>query len=171
MVSGWTDEEESLPYGGDEPNSGWAGSDTSRERAEEDDRSGTTRGRQHLTLLALQRAGVEGLTVVDVRGLLDVHHGKASNVLSTLHKEDRIARLAEKRGRCKIYVRHSYVNGRTTEPPGESSTTILLNDMATALRGFMPEGSHCPWHRAADPHDDCRFCVADQTLARYEARK
>lgn len=42
------------------------------------------------------------------------HHGQSSAVLSTLHKEDRISRLKEKRGKSYIYVDHFHVGGRPT---------------------------------------------------------
>jgi hypothetical protein len=104
-----------LPYAG---TSGWSGSDTSRARALDADASGVTGQRQRDVLAYLAGCGPYGATWPEVAAVLGTHHGTASGALSVLHKESRIARLAERRGRCKIYVRPEYVNGRETEPHG-----------------------------------------------------
>lgn len=163
----------SLPYGGEtQPNSGHAGSDTSAERADRLDRTGETKRRQHDLLYHLSKAGRVGVTWKEYSKVTGLHHGATSGVLSNLHKEGLIARLSfHQRDRCKVYVLPQYVEDRTIDQPGQTKTTLLIEELATALRGFVPEGSGCPWHRAADPHDNCRFCVADQALAHYEARR
>lgn len=104
-----------LPYAG---TSGWSGSDTSHERALEADSSGVTGRRQRDALAYLDGAGPWGVTWQELGAAMGAHHGTASGVLSVLHKAGRIARLAERRNRCKIYVLPEHVNGRETERHG-----------------------------------------------------
>lgn len=104
-----------LPYAG---TSGWSGSDTSKARAVTADRDGTTSARQLEAVSELHKSGFHGLTWKEISEITGWHHGQASGVLSVLHKEGRIARLAESRLRCKCYVLPEYVNGRETEPHG-----------------------------------------------------
>lgn len=110
-----TTEGPELPYAG---TSGWSGSDTSRERAAEADSTGVTGARQRAALAYLAGAGPWGGTWAEVGAALGLHHGGASGVLSVLHKSGRIARLADRRDRCKIYALPEHVNGRETEPHG-----------------------------------------------------
>jgi hypothetical protein len=105
-----------LPYAG---TSGHSGTDTSRERAERADAGGArsvTAVRQHQTLSAVLTSGAWGVTVADLRNVKGWHHGVASGVLSNLHKENRIAMLERKRGRCHIYVDWAFVGEQTTIP-------------------------------------------------------
>lgn len=107
-----------LPYAG---TSGWSGSDTSEERARRADSDGTTSARQAATLRLLDAAGHRGLTWRELADQLNLHHGSASGVLSVLHKAGRIARLAERRTRCKVYVSIDHVGGRYTEAPSSNA--------------------------------------------------
>lgn len=104
-----------LPYAN---TSGWSGSATSRERARRSDSDGTTSLRQAQTLSALQEAGYDGLTWLELANRQGWHHGTASGSLSVLHKAGRIARLAVSRERCRIYVLPEYADGRATEAHG-----------------------------------------------------
>ena len=104
-----------LPYAG---TSGWSGSDTSRERAEEEDASGVTGKRQRQVMHFLDARGAFGVTVHEVTRQFGWHHGQSSGALSVLHKAEHIARLTEKRDRCLIYVLPKFVEGRETEPHG-----------------------------------------------------
>lgn len=158
-----------LPYGGEShPNSGHAGSSTSRERAEHEDASGTTADRQAAVLDMLAESKEVGTTVVVVRDHLGIHHGKASSALSVLHKAGRIERLSETRGRCKVYVLPQYVNGRQTEPMGETATTTLLRDVIEELRTNSPCMEHLSIE--APVHPNCRPCRITTLLKRAEAR-
>lgn len=104
-----------LPYAG---TSGWSGSDTSRERAEERDKK-DTKQIQREVLLHLLDAEYEGLTWKEIDVVCNInHHGNTSGALSNLHKANRIARLSIKRNRCKIYVHPDYIDGRETEEYG-----------------------------------------------------
>lgn len=109
------EEEPSLPYA---LTSGWSGSDTSRDRALEADKSGVTSYRQSAALFELYKAGGDGLTWRELGDAMGWHHGTASGCLSVLHLDGRIARLAEKRDRCKVYVHLDFVGGRDTEAHG-----------------------------------------------------
>lgn len=103
------------PYNG---TSGWSGSDTSRERAEQADADGTTSERQTRVLALLHGAGEEGLTWRELSQLSGWHHGSASGVLSVLHKVGLICRLSQRRNKMKVYVDPEFVAGRETEPHG-----------------------------------------------------
>jgi hypothetical protein len=63
------------------------------------------------------RAGEKGITVAELRDT-NLHHGRISGALSVLHKEGRLARLAESRDKCRIYVLPQFVNDRRTEKHG-----------------------------------------------------
>jgi len=103
------------PYGGHEPS---AGSETSEMRAARDEADGTAARRQRETLSALLDRGTRGLTWFELANREGWHHGQASSVLSVLHKVGRIERLAESRGRSRIYVHPTAVAGRDVEPHG-----------------------------------------------------
>lgn len=103
-----------LPYAG---TSGWSGSETSRQRAEDQDKSGVTGERQRVVLRHIERAGERGLTVQQLRRFTGWHHGSVSSALTNLHKAGAIQRLSEVRDRCKVYVAPEYVRGRETEAP------------------------------------------------------
>ena len=126
-----------LPYGG---TSGHSGSDTSRERAEREDSDGTTSFRQRRTLALLADAGYYGLTWVDLGERLDVHHGAASGVLSTLHKAGAIARLTIRRGRCQVYVLHEYVADRPLAPYKPNTSTRQLRTILEELLDDISAG-------------------------------
>lgn len=126
-----------LPYGGDtNPNSGFAGSDTSRARAREADLSGLTGVRQRETVRLLTFRGERGITWRELAELTGWHHGTCSGSLSNLHKVGRIARLTEKRGRCKVYVTVADVGDRETERPGRTSTGNLLSTSMEFIEGL-----------------------------------
>ena len=92
--------------------SGHSGSDTSRERAERDDKDGTTSNRQRNTLNELRYCNYRGITWRELAERYNMHHGQASGVLSVLHKANLIVRLKEKRDKCAVYVLAEYVCGR-----------------------------------------------------------
>lgn len=60
----------------------------------------------------------EGVTVKELREILEIHHGKASSILSNDHKAGKLARLTEKRNGCRVYVLPEFVDGRETEKYG-----------------------------------------------------
>jgi hypothetical protein len=95
-----------LPYGG---TSGWSGTNTSRERAVNEDTQGITFKRQNITLQDLFESGSHGITWNELAAINDWHHGQASGVLSVLHKAKKIVRLEEKRNKCAVYVLPEYV--------------------------------------------------------------
>jgi hypothetical protein len=103
-----------LPYDGTE---GYAGSQTSKDRAVSDVVTGTASKRQRYILILASQAKERGITVAELRDA-SLHHGRVSGALSVLHKVGKLVRLSEVRGRCKVYVLPEHVNGRPTEPHG-----------------------------------------------------
>ena len=108
-----------LPYNG---TSGHSGTDTSKERALDADRSGKTALRQAQALNLLGQRQVTGITWKEFSEITGLHHGTASGVLSVLHKAGRIARLKETRKGCKVYVDLRCINGRVIEIQGRKKT-------------------------------------------------
>lgn len=104
-----------LPYNG---TSGHSGTDTSRERALNADRSGKTALRQAQALNLLAQRKLFGMTWKELSEITGLHHGTASGVLSVLHKAGRIARLKETRKGCKVYVDVACIQGRVVERQG-----------------------------------------------------
>jgi DNA-binding MarR family transcriptional regulator len=104
-----------LPYSG---TSGHSGTDTSKARALNADRSGKTALRQAQTLNLLAQRKLVGITWKELSEITGLHHGTASGVLSVLHKAGRIARLKESRDGCKVYVDVACIEGRVIEKQG-----------------------------------------------------
>ncbi len=98
--------------------SGHSGVDTSRDRAHREDADGTTSVRQSRALQYLNIARSNGVTWKELADIAGWHHGQASGVLSGLHKAGRIARLAETRNRCHVYVALAHVADRETQNHG-----------------------------------------------------
>lgn len=67
------------------------------------------------TILFLLNEYPDGLTNQDLAEKTS-YHGPVSGMTSTLHYEERIARLKEKRGKWAIYVSLEHINGRDTIP-------------------------------------------------------
>jgi hypothetical protein len=103
-----------LPYAG---TSGWSGSETSKQRATDADKSGKTRVRQVLALNHIRHNADRGLTWKDLSEITNWHHGTASGVLSVLHKAGKIERLKQTRDKCAIYVAPEFVLGSVTAKP------------------------------------------------------
>lgn len=142
-----------LPYAG---SSGYAGSETSRHRAEVADEVGMTLAVQNLVLELLYHSAYEGLTIAEIRVRIHrKHHGSLSSALSTLHKGGKIERLAQmrvggdSRFKCKIYVDPRYTDGRETEEQGfgPSEMDLLLDEW------FAPQPGK---------HGEIGICKADQ---------
>jgi hypothetical protein len=102
--------------GGEEFTAGHSGSDTSAATAVDEARDGRKSWREQKGLELVSAGGWQGLTVAELRNTMGWHHGRASSTLSVLHKAGKIARLAETRGRCKVYVMPDMVASRQTEP-------------------------------------------------------
>ncbi len=106
-----------LPY---DQTSGHSGTDTSKARAVEADRSGKTAMRQAQAIDLLNENYERGLTWKEFSLMTGLHHGTASGVLSVLHKAGRIARLKESRNGCKVYVGLNWVQNRVVEKQGRN---------------------------------------------------
>lgn len=134
-----------LPY--PEPDgtrtAGWSGSDASHERALDEVSSGVLGKRLFQVLEFTEFCGKRGVTVADVREL-GLHHGQASSALTTLHQQGRIARLADRRNRCHIYVAPEYVAGRETQEPRRNRPQVIPEGVT--------EGSYADG--GADMHDE-----------------
>ncbi len=110
-----SDDAVSLPYNG---TSGWSGTDTSEERAKDNDTSGNTAKTQSFVLNHLVYMGATGGTWKEIAEISGWHHGTVSGALSVLHKGGKIARLTERRNRCRVYVHPAYINERDTDSQG-----------------------------------------------------
>lgn len=125
------------PYNG---TSGWSGTDTSRERAEQQDASGVTAKRAAMVLQFLKQQYTDGATWGEVADALGLHHGEASGALSNLHKAGQVARLEERRGRSHVYVLTRNVNGRPTQEPGRNKRTYSEAEVARMVADAYAEG-------------------------------
>jgi hypothetical protein len=133
-----------LPYRG---TSGWRGSETSKQRAEEADSSGVTSKRQAQVLALVSMMGTDGITVKELRDYTQLHHGTASGLLSVLHKTGALARLSEVRDKCKVYVSPEHVEGRETEPQGSMRRRVAWDPPS----GWYPFGFHAGWDKEDVP--------------------
>ena len=131
--------------------SGWSGTETSRDRAKEADSSGVTSRTQRQVLDEVASAQQRGRTIAEIRDLLpQQHHGALSSALTNLHRAGKVARLTEKRGRCKVYVLPGYVGNRPTE-----SSRSSVSAAAVALQRVIK--AHYPVLRA----DGYHYCAED----------
>lgn len=94
-----------VPYNG---TAGHAGTDTSKQRALYNLRTGKEYNNQQKALAYLKIQGTEGATWKELANAMEWHHGTASGVLSVLHKSGAIIRLVKARNRSKIYVHQDY---------------------------------------------------------------
>jgi len=144
-----------LPYAG---TSGWSGSESSRLRAEYRDMSGKTLTNQEFALRLLEFSKEEGITWKELSDITKEHHGTTSGSLSVLHKEGKIARLKDRRGRCSIYVSLNYVNGRETSLHGsvknKNQIHISFDNMYKMIVNggltWSPEDGSAPNMRVVD---------------------
>lgn len=120
--------------GGEMFTGGHSGTDTSQEAAVEEVESGRKSYREEKALDLLDREVEYGVTVAELRYFYGWHHGRASSTLSTLHKAGKIARLNERRGRCKVYVLPENVNGRETEPYERQKHALTASETAAVAR-------------------------------------
>ena len=82
----------------------------------------------------MEASGDRGITWGELAVALETHHGPASGVLSSLHREGKIARLAQTRGGSKIYVLPGHVAGRDTEKYGRRRTHDIEDLAVTKVR-------------------------------------
>jgi hypothetical protein len=125
------------PYAG---TSGWRGSEASRDRAFIDDANGTTSLRQRVALKRVWDQEFRGLTWKELSEIENIHAGQSSGVLSVLHKEGLIVRLADRRNRCSIYVAPSFTQGREiSERKGEGRTkNEVCGEILAILKKDLP---------------------------------
>jgi hypothetical protein len=101
-----------IPYNG---TASWSGTDTSRERAMTNLRTGKEYNNQQKALTLLKEIR-QGLTWQELSYLTGMHHGTASGVLSVLHKSGAIVRSTQVRDKCKVYVHQDYKDNVNIEP-------------------------------------------------------
>jgi hypothetical protein len=114
-----------LPYAG---TSGWSGSDTSYERAIENDKSGLTSKNQALFMTDLSFAGEAGLTAREWGLMHNFEHQTYSSIPSILHLSEAVVRLTERRGRHQVYVLPNFVRGRATAPHKSNKRKLVTCD-------------------------------------------
>lgn len=95
-----------VPYNG---TAGWSGTDTSKERALYNLRTGKEYNNQQKALAYL-KDNEAGLTWKELAEHADIHHGTASGVLSVLHKSGAILRTTRIRNGCKVYMHIQYAD-------------------------------------------------------------
>ncbi len=83
-----------------------------------------TKKRDAEALSWIMRSKSKGITVkeLDTRASWDPNRSLTSAVLSTMHKNGRIVRLAESRDGCGVYVHPDFTKGRPTKPQGFKKT-------------------------------------------------
>ena len=104
-----------VPYNG---TAGWSGTDTSKQRALYNLRTGKEYNNQQKALALINDADSAGLTWKELSEHTGMHHGTASGVLSVLHKSGAILRTTKVRNGCKVYmhiafadlIKHEYTN-------------------------------------------------------------
>lgn len=153
--------------------SGWTGSDTSRERAEHADATGTTGARQADAERRLGRARYHGMTWRELAEATGMHHGQASGVLSNLHHDGRVLRLTLTRERCGVYVLPEFIAGRQTADYGRTKANQpdpAGERMKRALRAVLVE--HGDTHQTVEYHSGaadyttrCRCCQQEHPCA------
>ena len=101
-----------VPYNG---TAGWSGTETSKDRALYNLRTGKEYNNQQKALALLKEARANGLTWKELSEHTGMHHGTASGVLSVLHKGYAIIRSHRIRNGCKIYYSIEYSDAVTHE--------------------------------------------------------
>jgi len=114
-----------LPYAG---TSGWSGSDTSYERAIDNDKSGLTSKNQALFMTDLLYAGEMGLTAREWGLMHNLEHQTYSSVPSVLHLSGSVVRLTQRRGRHQVYVLPNFVGDRATAPHKSNKRKLFTCD-------------------------------------------
>jgi hypothetical protein len=105
-----------LPYAG---TSGWSGSETSKQRALDNDSQGITARRQKFVYDLVLKCEFLGITWREICILTGYDKSAGiAGTLSNLHKAGKIARLKQSRGRCAIYVGLPFVADRPTARHG-----------------------------------------------------
>jgi hypothetical protein len=149
-------------------------SDTSREAAYHDLVTGITAKAQRLTMILAYQQGKHGITIAELREAKGaLHHGKMSSALTNLHKGGRLARLAERRGRCHVYVVPEFVDERETQQYRANRPQVDRTELIAVLAEHRPttgnsSGVYCSavdW--SGNGRDDFREHVADVIIETF----
>lgn len=89
----------------------------------------------------IDRYGHEGLTVRELQTFYNpttqAHHGDISGALAELHKSMKIARLAERREGCKVYVQLDFIDGRQCEAQGRGGLSTEEIERLQRIQEFL----------------------------------
>jgi hypothetical protein len=116
--------------------SGWSGSDTSRESTHRRDLNGDTETHQTKALHALMRAGPVGITSREFGEWAGLEHQNYSQVMSNLHKVDKVCRVSEVRKGHEVYVLPQFVEGRKTHAY-KPNTNIINGKKIAAMHRIV----------------------------------
>lgn len=132
------------PYNG---TGGYAGTDTSRERAEREAADGTLADRQHQILDYLLHCGVVGGTWHQLSIELELHHGQVSGALSNLHKAGEVFMLRQRHNRSHPYVHNKYRAFYSDAEVHDSPKTtkagrrrVVIDELVAACRDAVDGG-------------------------------
>lgn len=124
-----------------------AESDTSRERAQREDRLGITQKRRQIALVLVNEAGLSGLTWKELADETGLHHGQVSAVLSTLHKAGLLFQLKDRREGSHPYLhgdfRNHFLDEEVNDEPAKtraSRDAEALENLVDAVRAFSVRG-------------------------------
>ena len=139
------------PYAG---SSGWSGSDTSRERAQHDDRQGITRDRHDKLMAYMPSRSPDGTTWFELADDLGWHHGEASGALTRAHRIGALLRTTDRRGTGKqslVYVlpeagerSHTPYRSRSAAKLARETLEFLDDDDVEGARQFLIEFLSAP---------------------------
>jgi len=122
--------------------SGHSGSEASEERVRYLDDHGLTGNYQQRTVSLLRLLAGTGITQAELQRRLNVGHGTASQVLSTLHQAGRVERLAFKRDRSHVYVLPEYVGTLPTSPYRRLQSRQALRERIASLEDALATALH-----------------------------
>jgi len=124
-----------------------AQSDTSRDRARQEDAQGITVARRRQTSALVNEAGVAGMTWKELSDATGLHHGQVSAVLSTLHKSGLLFQLKDRRHGCHPYVDTDFLSffhadEVNLEPVKTRATrdADAIENLLDAVRAFKARG-------------------------------
>lgn len=130
-----------LPFAPYRGTGGYAGTDTSRERAESEIDDGTLAVRQQKILDALDEQGAGGATWATLGRILSLHHGQISGALSNLHQAGLVFMLRKRHNRSHPYVhlnyRGMYTDDEVHDSPKQTKAGMrrgVLDDLVAVCR-------------------------------------
>ena len=125
---------------------GWAGTDTSRERAFSERDSGELSDRLERVLQMVRNSHGTGLTWKEIASQTHLHHGQVSGALSNLHKQGLVfITKSGKRDRCHVYYHRdcawAFESSDRIDQPQVSSTKqrqATLEELVHLVEAVFP---------------------------------